>query len=265
MEEKVIVTVATYTNLFEAELAKSLLEDSGFHPNLLNERMMGMYASIAGDMYKIELQVPESEEQEAKELITGLEDSDYVTRILQSEGALLDGHFQLTSGKHSNQYIEKIRILQNPEAAHNLCKRLAEHLVEYEFDAVVGPAYGGIALAFEVALIMKKNFLFTQRKDGEMTLRSGFDLSKLKKVAIVEDILTTGGSIEEVISCLENRGLEVVAVGVLVDRSGGKVQFSVPLESLFCIDIPAFNPDNCDACKQGLPLVKPGSSDKVSF
>ena len=98
-----------------------------------------------------------------------------------------------------------------------------------------------------------------------MTLRSGFDLSKLKKVAIVEDILTTGGSIQEVISCLENRGLEVVAVGVLVDRSGGKVQFSVPLESLFCIDIPAFNPDNCDACKQGLPLVKPGSSDKVSF
>ncbi|MEN6444821.1 MAG: orotate phosphoribosyltransferase [Candidatus Cloacimonas sp.] len=263
MEENELITIATYTNPFEAELAKGFLEESGFHPYLLNERMMSMYASIAGDMYKIELQVPENEEHEAKELITGLEDSDYVTKILHSEGALLKGHFQLTSGKHSKQYIEKIRILQNPAAAHNLCKLLANRLADYDFDAIVGPAYGGIALAFDVALLMNKSFLFTQRKDGEMTLRSGFDLSKIRKTVIVEDILTTGGSIQEVINCLENKGLEVIAIGVLVDRSGGNVQFSLPMEPLLSLDIPAYEPENCDACKQSIPLIKPGSSDKV--
>ena len=263
MEEIILITIATYTNLFEAELAKGLLEDSGFHPNLLNERMMGMYASIAGDMYKIELQVPEQEEKDAKELLICLEDSDYVTRILKSEGALLEGHFQLTSGKHSNHYIEKVRILQNPAAAHNLCKRLAERLAEYEFDAVISPAYGAIALGFETAYLIGKNFLFTQRKEGEMFIRSGFNLSSMQKIAIVEDILTTGGSIQEVISCVQNKDLEVVVIGVLVDRSGGKIEFSAPLETLLSLEIPAFEKENCNACKQGIPLSIPGSSDKI--
>ena len=263
MEEITLITIATYTNPFEAELAKGFLEDSGFHPNLMNERMMSMYASIAGDMYQIELRVPEDEVAEAKELITGLEDSDYVMRILVSEGALREGHFQLTSGKHSNQYIEKIRILQNPAAAHNLCKRLAERLAKYNFDAIISPAYGAIALGFETALLMNKSFLFTQRKDSEMIIRSGFDLSEMLNVAIVEDVLTTGGSIKEVISCAANNGLEVVAIGVLVDRSGGMIEFSAPLESLLCLEIPAYNKEDCDACKQGIPLETPGSSDKI--
>jgi len=263
MEEITLITIATYTNLFEAELAKGLLEDSGFHPNLMNERMMSMYASIAGDMYKIELRVPENEEAEAKELITGLEDSDYVMRILVSEGALREGHFQLTSGKHSNQYIEKIRILQNPAAAHNLCKRLAERLAKYNFDTIISPAYGAIALGFETALLMNKSFLFTQRKDSEMIIRSGFDITKMQKVVIVEDVLTTGASIKEVITCAANNGLEVVAIGVLVDRSGGIIEFSAPLESLLCLEIPAYNKEDCDACKQGIPLHTPGSSDKI--
>jgi len=262
MEEITLITIATYTNPFEAELAKGLLEDSGFHPNLLNERIMSMYASIAGDMYKIELQVPENEEKDAKELLTGLEDSDYVTRILKDEGALLEGHFQLTSGKHSNQYIEKARILQNPAAAHNLCKRLAKRLAEYEFEAIISPAYGAIALGFETAYLMGKKFVFTQRKEGEMIIRNGFDLSHIRKIAIVEDILTTGGSIREVISCVQNKGLEVIAIGILIDRSGGKIEFPVPLESLLCLEIPAYERENCDACKQNIPLEIPGSSDK---
>ncbi len=262
MTDNVMVTIANYTNPFEAEIAKSLLEDFGFEVVLLNERMMSMYSSIAGDMYMIELQVTSDKEAEAKRILTELEDSDYLNRILTSESALLEGHFQLTSGKHSSQYIEKIKLLQNPEATHNICKRMAERLADYDFDCVVGPAYGGIVLAFQTAYIMGKSFLFTQRKDCEMSIRSGFDLSQVKKVAIIEDILSTGGSVNEVLSCLQARGLEVTVIGVIVDRSGGKLQFNAPLESLLSIEIPAWEADECELCKAGVPLSRPGSSDK---
>jgi orotate phosphoribosyltransferase len=262
MTENTLVTIANYTNPFEAEIAKSLLEDFGFEVVLLNERMMSMYSSIAGDMYMIELQVSSDKEAEAKRILTELEDSDYMHRILKGESALLEGHFQLTSGKHSGQYIEKIKLLQNPEATHNICKRMAERLADYDFDCVVGPAYGGIVLAFQTAYIMGKSFLFTQRVDGEMSIRSGFDLSKVKKVAIIEDILSTGGSVNEVISCIKAKGLEVVVIGVIVDRSGGVIQFPAPLESLLSLDIPAWEADECELCKTGVPLYRPGSSDK---
>lgn len=262
MENSVLVTIASYANPFEAELAKSLLEDYGFEVQLLNERIMSLYPSIAGDMYMIQLQVKEDQEEEAKKILTDLEDTDYVSRILASEHALLEGHFSLTSGKHSSRYIEKIKVLQNPHAAHDLCKRLAARLEEYEFDCVVGPAYGGIVLAFETAYLMGKGFIFTQRKDDKMTIRSGFNLSEVKKVAIIEDILTTGGSVNEVISCLSEAGLETAVIGVLVDRSGGKIQFSAPLESLLNLEIPAWEPEDCPLCKEGIPLSKPGSSDK---
>lgn len=262
MENSVLVTIASYANPFEAELAKSLLEDYGFEVQLLNERIMSLYPSIAGDMYMIQLQVKEDQEEEAKKILTDLEDTDYVSRILASEHALLEGHFSLTSGKHSSRYIEKIKVLQNPHAAHDLCKRLAARLEEYEFDCVVGPAYGGIVLAFETAYLMGKGFIFTQRKDDKMTIRTGFNLSEVKKVAIIEDILTTGGSVNEVISCFSEAGLETAVIGVLVDRSGGKIQFSAPLESLLNLEIPAWEPEDCPLCKEGIPLSKPGSSDK---
>ncbi len=262
MEDSKLVTIASYGNLFEAELAKSLLEDYGFTAELLNERIMSIYPSIAGDMYMIQLQVPEDREQEARKLLTDLEDTDYVSRILASEHALLEGHFSLTSGKHSNRYIEKIKVLQNPHATHDLCKRLAARLEDYDFDCVVGPAYGGIVLAFETAYLMGKGFIFTQRKDDRMTIRSGFDLSGVKKVAIIEDILTTGGSVNEVIQCLGEAGIEVAVIGVLVDRSGGSIQFSAPLESLLSLEIPAWEAADCPLCKEGITLVKPGSSDK---
>ncbi len=262
MDDNILVTVATFTNPFEAELAKSLLSDLGFEATLQNERMMSMYPSIAGDMYMIELQVFADQEEEVKHILTNLEDSDYITHILTNESALLDGHFQLTSGKHSGRYIEKIKVLQNPHAAHNLCKRLAKRLEDYDIDAVVGPAYGGIVLAFETAYLLCKSFLFTQRNNGIMSIRSGFDLSQIKRVAIIEDILSTGGSIREVVDCLVAAGLEVVVIAVLVDRSGGKLEFAAPLESLLCLNIPAWEPEDCELCKQGIPINKPGSSDK---
>ena len=171
MEKGNLVTIASYANPFEAELAKSLLEDYGFDVVLQNERIMSIYPSIAGDMYMIQLQVPEDREEEAKRIITDLEDTDYVSRILSQENALLEGHFSLTSGKHSSRYIEKIKVLQNPHAAHDLCKRLAARLEDYQFDCVVGPAYGGIVLAFETAYLLGKGFVFTQRKIGRASCR----------------------------------------------------------------------------------------------
>jgi orotate phosphoribosyltransferase len=257
-----LVTIATFTGVFEAEMAKTFLEEAGFEVYLQNERFQSMYASIAGDMYQIELQVFAEFEDEATGLLNDLDDSYLASRILKKEKALLEGHFQLTSGNHSNQYIEKIRVLQNPEATHTLCKRLAQRLSEYDFDTVIGPAYGAIVLAFEVARILGKRFVFTQRNEGSMVFRSGFDLQDTQKAVVIEDIVSTGGSLAEVLSCASQRGIEVVAVGLLVDRSGGKLDPGVPVESLLSMDIPLWRPEECELCKLEVPLIKPGSSDK---
>lgn len=262
MKDSQLVTIATYYSPFEAELAKSFLEEAGFDVVLQNERMMSMYSSFAGFMYMIELQVDTEYETEAKQVLVSLDDADYLRRILTSEKALLTGHFQLTSGKHSKHYIEKIRVFQNPEATHNICRKMAERLEAYEFDCIVGPAYGGIVLAFETAYLMHKSFLFTQRKDDKMIIRSGFDLSLVRKVAIIEDVLTTGGSVFEVIDCLQANNLEIAVIGIMVDRSSGNLIFPAPLESLLSMQIPAWEPDECELCKAGIPLSKPGSSDK---
>ncbi|HNX37292.1 MAG TPA: orotate phosphoribosyltransferase [Candidatus Cloacimonadota bacterium] len=261
MEEQ-LVTIATYDNVFEAELAKALLEESGFEVFIQNERIMGIYPTIAADLYRIELQVADSVETEAAAILESLSDENYALGVLEDMGALLEGHFLLTSGKHSGKYIEKIKLIQKPEYASQLCKKIAMRLEKYAPDAIVGPAYGGIALAFEVARYLEKDFLFTQRKEEAMTLRSGFDLSKIKKVVIVEDIVTTGGSVFEVIDCLKSRGVEVVAVAALVDRSGSKVDFGVPFEALATLDIPTWEADACELCAKDIPLVKPGASDK---
>lgn len=257
-----LVTIATYTDTFEAEMAKGFLEDSGFEVFLQNERILGLYPSMAGNMYMIELQVFADAEEEASTLLEDLDDGYLSTNILKQENALLEGHFLLTSGNHSNQYVEKIRVLQNPEATHTLCNRLAKRLQEFDFDTVIGPAYGAIVLAYDIARILGKGFVFTQRKDGKMIFRDGFDLSQVKKAVIIEDVVSTGGSVLEVIKCAESKGIEIVAVGLMVDRSGGKVDFGVPLESLLALDIPLWAPEDCELCKLEVSLTKPGSSDR---
>jgi orotate phosphoribosyltransferase len=257
-----LVTIASYTDLFEAEMAKGFLEDSGFEVFLQNERILSMYPSMAGDMYMIELQVFADVESEATTLLEDLNDAYLCSEILKNEHALLEGHFKLTSGNHSNQYIEKIRVLQNPEATHTLCKRLAGRLAEYNFDLVIGPAFGAIVLAFDVARILGKDFAFTQRTVGQMIFRDGFDLSQSHRAVVIEDIVSTGGSVQEVIKCATDRGIQVVAIGLLVDRSAPPVDFGIPVESLLNLQIPLWAPEDCELCKLGTPITKPGSSDK---
>lgn len=185
-----------------------------------------------------------------------------IQQILKDSNALLKGHFKLTSGRHSEYYVEKIKVIHYPDKVEILCKEIAEKLKDYPVDVVVGPAYGGIALAYEVAKQLGKKFIFTQRKDDKMTIRSGFDIKEGDNAVIIEDIITTGGSVKEVIEVLQAYKLNVQAVACIVDRSAGKATFSCPLIPLTTISFDTWEEKDCPLCKQNIPLVKPGASDK---
>jgi len=257
-----MITIERYQDEFEAELARTLLEDSGIQAEIQNERIISMIPGLASGRLNLELMVWESDAPAAREILAAAAKDSDPTEILKAEGAILEGHFRLTSGLHSSRYIEKIRVLQNPASAKLLCDKMSSLAAPYSPDAVVGPAYGGIALAFEIASLLGTSFFFTQRVDGKMSVRGGFDLNAIREVVIVEDIVTTGGSVLEVIECLRERGIEVSAVVALVDRSAGKADFGVPFHSLLSMAIPVFDPQDCQLCRDGVPLTKPGSSDK---
>ena len=188
-----------------------------------------------------------------------------VLALFKDSDALLHGHFKLTSGKHSEWYFEKIRLIEKPAALEKIVDLLAAKIRREvpDFDYVVSPAYGAIAIGFLAALKLGKTFAFTQRAEEKMTLRSGFAGLDGSRAVIVEDILTTGGSIQEVIACLKEHRATVAGTYVLVDRSGG----AVPIEgkavgSLLALKVEAFEPEVCPFCAKGVPLTKPGASDK---
>jgi len=185
-----------------------------------------------------------------------------IEKILEDSKALLRGHFSLTSGRHSEYYIEKIKIINNPVFVDIMCEKLAEELKDIDCDIVVGPAYGGIVLAYEVAKKLGKRFLFTQRKEEKMIIRSGFEVYPGDNAIIIEDIITTGGSVKEVIEVLQANSLTVSAVGCIVDRSGAAIGFGTKLIPLLTMQIESWLADECPLCKKGVDLVKPGASDK---
>jgi orotate phosphoribosyltransferase len=185
--------------------------------------------------------------------------------LFKDSDALLQGHFKLTSGKHSEWYFEKIRLIEKPAALEKIIDLLVEKIRGdgKEFDVVVSPAYGAIAIGFLAALKLGKRFAFTQRVDEKMAFRSGFTGIDGAKAIIVEDILTTGGSVNEVIECLKLRNVEVAGIYVLVDRTGGDARIEgKPVGSLLSLKVEAFEPDVCPFCKSGIELTKPGASDK---
>jgi orotate phosphoribosyltransferase len=152
--------------------------------------------------------------------------------LFRKSGALLEGHFLLTSGRHSDRYVQCAQVLKFPEYTSLLCERIAAGFQGEQIDLVVGPAMGGILVAYETARHLKVPNLFTERENGSMTLRRGFAIQPGEKVLVVEDVVTTGGSVVEVIDLVKAKGAEVVGVGVLVDRSGGKVNFGVRKEAV---------------------------------
>ncbi|MCK4359812.1 MAG: orotate phosphoribosyltransferase [Candidatus Cloacimonetes bacterium] len=185
-----------------------------------------------------------------------------IKSILSDCGAFLKGHFLLTSGRHSEYYIEKIKIIQNPDKVQLLCSELSKKFSDVGFDVVISPAMGGIVLGYEVAKILGKKFIFTQRENNKMTIRNGFELSPNEEVLIIEDIVTTGGSVFEVIDCIKKIGAQIMGIGLIVDRSGGKVDFGFLTKPLLTMDIKTYLPEDCPLCKKNIPTAKPGSSNK---
>lgn len=164
-----------------------------------------------------------------------------ILNVFTDTGALLNGHFLLTSGKHSAQYMQCAQVLQYPDKAAFLCALLAEKFAGAGAETVIGPAMGGIIVAHEVGKALGTRVIFTERQNGEMCLRRGFELRPGEKVLVVEDVITTGGSVREVIEIVRKCGAVPVGVGVLVDRSGGKADFGgLPLQSLVQLQIETF-------------------------
>lgn len=193
------------------------------------------------------------------EIATTVEDGQDTILLFTSTGALLTGHFQLTSGLHSRQYLQCALVLEDPRNAERIGRLLADKFKAVPIDVVVAPAIGGILVAHETARALGVRSLFTEREAGVMTLRRGFTITPGERVLVVEDVVTTGGSTRETMDAVSRAGGTVVGAGSLVDRSGGEVDLGVPRRALLTLYVPAYEPADCPLCRQGEPAVKPGS------
>lgn len=180
--------------------------------------------------------------------------------LYRANGALLEGHFELSSGLHSDRYLQSALVLQDPQKAATLCSALADQLptgIQY----VVGPAMGGVIPAYELGRALGVYAQFTERKDGVMQLRRGFSLPEGAKVLVMDDILTTGGSIRECVEAIRDSGVDLVGAGCLVDRSNGEASdlLELPLYALMEVPVRTWTPEACPLCQEGVPVTKPGS------
>src|SRR5581483_10215823 len=188
---------------------------------------------------------------------------DELLDLFRKSGALLEGHFRLTSGLHSPGYLQCALVLQHPDAAGRLGRAIADRARDWRPTVVLSPALGGIVIGQEVGRALGVRAIFAERQDGALTLRRGFILSETDRVLVVEDVLTTGGSTKETIQVARACGAQVVGAASIVDRSGGAAargsDLGVPFAALLDIELPTYEPDKCPLCAQGLPVVKPGS------
>jgi orotate phosphoribosyltransferase len=187
-----------------------------------------------------------------------------ILELFRSTGAYLQGHFRLTSGLHSSEYLQCALVLRHPAAAEKLGRLLAElirPLAAEPIQLVVSPAMGGLIIGHEVARALGTPFLFTERdaETRKMSLRRGFTIEKGQTAVVIEDVITTGGSTVDVIEVLQGMGARVLAAGSIIDRSGGKADVGVPRVALATMQVAAHYPDQCPMCKLGIPAVKPGS------
>ena len=174
-------------------------------------------------------------------------------------GALLDGHFRLTSGLHSSGYLQCALVLQHPREAEACGAALAERVRSLGAQVVLSPALGGIVIGQEVGRALGVRAIFAERQEGRLTLRRGFALEPGEKVLVVEDVVTTGGSTRETIDVARAAGAVVVGAVAIIDRSGGQQPLDVPFHSLAAVSLPTYEPESCPLCLAGQPLVKPGS------
>jgi orotate phosphoribosyltransferase len=189
--------------------------------------------------------------------------ADEVINEFRRTEALLEGHFQLTSGLHSTVYLQCARVLQFPEKAAAFAEAIARQYAGQGIELVASPAIGGIVIGHEVARALGARFIWTEREAGAMTLRRGFTVCPGEKTLVVEDVITTGGSTRETIDALVAAGADVVAAASIIDRSAGAADVGVPRTALASLKVASVDPAVCDACKLGEPVVKPGSRQKV--
>lgn len=179
-------------------------------------------------------------------------------------GALLEGHFILTSGLHSTQYLQCALILQHPAEAESFGRALSEKFKGQAIEAVASPAIGGLIIGYEVARNLGARFIWTEREQGRMTLRRGFTIRPGESFLVIEDVITTGGSTLETIETLRAAGARVLGAASIIDRSSGRADVSVPRIALATLDVPAVAPNSCELCARGIPAIKPGSRNVVN-
>ena len=188
--------------------------------------------------------------------------SDKLLNLLKETGAIMDGHFLLTSDQHSYVYIEKFRVLENPSVLDEVCREMAEIVKEQNIQLVLGAAIGGILIAGGVGKHLGVKHIFSERVNGQMVLRRGFAIEKGQRVVIVEDIITTGGSVVELIELAKDNEAEILQVVNLVDRSSKGVNFGIPATALLTIPSESWEPENCALCKQGVVMTQRGRTGK---
>jgi orotate phosphoribosyltransferase len=184
---------------------------------------------------------------------------DDVLEHFRHAAALLDGHFVLSSGSHSSQYLQCALALKEPADARQFGQAMASHFVDEQIDTVASPAIGGLIIGFATAEALNVPFIWTERENGVMTLRRGFTIRQSERLLVIEDVITTGGSTRECIAALEANGAVVIGAASIIDRSNGAADVGVPRFSLATLDVPVYSPDECPLCAAGMDAVKPGS------
>ncbi|MFW6381846.1 MAG: orotate phosphoribosyltransferase [Bacillota bacterium] len=186
-----------------------------------------------------------------------------ILNIFQKTGVLKEGHFLLSSGLHADKYLQCASVLKYPQYAHRIGVSIAELWADREIDVVVGPALGGILVSYIVAQSLSVRSIFTERKQGEMKLRRNFKLDRRERVLVVEDVVTTGGSVHEALKVIEEYDVEIVGISPIVDRSGGQAGFDYDYQPLIELEVESYPAANCPLCKKGIPLTKPGSRKEI--
>ena len=186
-------------------------------------------------------------------------DADQILNRFRESNALLDGHFLLSSGLHSSNYLQSALALQYPAHAAKFGRAIGKHFAEHNIETVASPAIGGLVIGYATAAAMNVRFIWSERQNGVVTLRRGFSIKKGERVLVVEDVITTGGSVRECIDALKQAGADVIAAASIVDRSAGRADVGVPRISLATMDVPSWPADACPMCANGDVAVKPGS------
>ncbi len=185
--------------------------------------------------------------------------SEQILEHFRQTNALLEGHFILSSGLHSPNYLQCALALQYPFDAAKFGKAIAQHFTDSNIETVASPAIGGLVIGYAVAQALNVRFIWTERQNGEMTLRRGFSVKENERILVVEDVITTGGSTRECIAALESRGAHVTNAASIIDRSGGAADVGVPRIALVSLEVPSYKPEDCSLCKTGDIAYKPGS------